>query len=209
MSIMDIFFFSVSLVQLSLARAAFLVDVEEGFLTVFLSWDSVAVHGACSSSIKQKRIYYRVTGSLQILEDGQRTRLGCHRAKVSCQGKRLITPRGCCSRKSTVAATCYLTFTKSQPEPQSLCYGSCRWTPWPCFPEGASGLTEFTLFFQVSRGESTWLRQSHARDTWNGSFGVLLGKSIIRNVENYHHGETGWQPQMREACCIIPQTSCL
>lgn len=42
----DIFFFPISLAQLSPAREAFFVGVEEAFLTVFLSQGSVAVHRA-------------------------------------------------------------------------------------------------------------------------------------------------------------------
>lgn len=80
----------VCVVQLSPDRAAFFAGVEEAFLTTFLSKASIAVH---SSSVKQRRIYYTVSGSLQIFGGSQRTRLGCHTAEVSSQEECSIMPR--------------------------------------------------------------------------------------------------------------------
>lgn len=121
-------FFSVSLVMLSPARAAFFAGVLEDFLTGFRS-TRVQLPSTEPTQVRLSREGF-VTGYQTSYRFWvQRTKLGCHAAKVSSQEEFSVTHRIVpqqFNRKDTAATTCHSTFMNPLPGITQLCYGCCK-----------------------------------------------------------------------------------
>lgn len=139
-------FFSVSLVMLSPARAAFFAGVLEDFLTGFRS-TRVQLPSTEPTQVRLSREGF-LTGYQTVYRFWvQRTKLGCHTAEVSSQGECSITPQDCSTvvqQKRHAATTCHSTFMKPLPGIAELCYGCCKQLQNSAFQKRV-GPQEFTL----------------------------------------------------------------